>query len=1175
MTAAPELTGELRKLVLEVEDDLRERLSDESERLTAWTDEHNAALDAARTSASWESWRDERITQSAVAWVLTTVFVRFCEDNRLISHVWITGTGGRAQEALDAELDYFRRFPEDSHREWTLQAVEHLKSLPATAGLVEEHSPLWQVQPSGRMAQKVLDFWRETGPDGKVLRDLADPSWSTRFLGDLYQDLSEHAKKTYALLQTPEFVEEFILDQTLTPALAERPLEGFKLIDPTCGSGHFLLGAFQRMLDAWSGHAPGLDNRTRVQNALDAIHGVDLNPFAVAISRFRLTVAALKADGTSTLEQAPAFDFHLAAGDSLLHGQTQREFAFKGFDADTSVSGFAYATEDLVVLKRLLKPQQYDVVVGNPPYIKISDKRLNAAYRRIYASCMGTYNLTIPFMERFFGLARRGDLNQAPGRVGKITSNAFMRRGYGLRLVENFFPTVDLSHIVDSEGAWIPGHNMDGTPTVILIGKNAMPNSAQVRVVQTMGPRESKDFQNGSGPYWRSILGNIDNAGFTNAWISVKDVSRKTLLTHPWTLSGSGSSELITHLKACGKALSSMTQGEIGRAVRIGADDAFIRPLTPNQQSFVRPFLKGEEVRNYTTDPRNVVLYPYTEGMATRSELEVILWPYRTSLRARSTFQGTMEDAGREWWEFMQHTQSAYSTAFSITFSNIASQNHFAVDCGGNIFSSHAPVIKLQDPAQLEDYAALLGPLGSSTACFWIRTLSQPKGGAADVLWTRTFEITGATVGNMPISSGTSRQLGVELHRLTSEYSACHPENALRDSGTAQPERILHLKATRERILSQLIGLQEEIDWQVYYEFGLVKQNLTAHPVDVPFLSLGHRAFEVALERKDMRTSSEELWLEQTRVQQTRVLPEAWPEPYRKLVEARIQETADNPFLRILEDPQYKRQWDVVAWEHDLKSSVRRWILDVVDNREFWYDFHGRPTPLSIAKLADMVGRRDEVMKATELWLNRKDADMVSVLTELMFDEAVPYLAAQRLTDSGIRRRAAWEETWRLQRLEDSDSSSGPIPVPPPYSKSDFRKASYWQARGKLDVPKERFILYPGAGRATDPTLLLGWAGWHHAEQFLALATIEDQRLDEGADTETVLPLVAGMAELLPWVQQWHQDVDPAYGTSMAAFCAEQLEQRRTALGVTAQHLADWRPVATTRGRRTTTKENA
>ena len=67
--------------------------------------------------------------------------------------------------------------------------------------------------------------------------DLADPSLSTRFLGDLYQDLSQHAKDTYALLQTPVFVEEFILDRTLEPALAEQQLEGFRLIDPACGSG--------------------------------------------------------------------------------------------------------------------------------------------------------------------------------------------------------------------------------------------------------------------------------------------------------------------------------------------------------------------------------------------------------------------------------------------------------------------------------------------------------------------------------------------------------------------------------------------------------------------------------------------------------------------------------------------------------------------------------------------------------------------------------------------------------------------------------------------------------------------------------------------------------------------------------------------------------------------------
>ena len=106
---------------------------------------------------------------------------------------------------------------------------------------------------------RLLDFWRDRTEDGTLVHDLTDPSLSTRFLGDLYQDLSQHAKDTYALLQTPVFVEEFILDRTLEPALKERPLEGFRLIDPTCGSGHFLLGAFARLLDRWHKHAPGLE----------------------------------------------------------------------------------------------------------------------------------------------------------------------------------------------------------------------------------------------------------------------------------------------------------------------------------------------------------------------------------------------------------------------------------------------------------------------------------------------------------------------------------------------------------------------------------------------------------------------------------------------------------------------------------------------------------------------------------------------------------------------------------------------------------------------------------------------------------------------------------------------------------------------------------------------------
>ena len=197
---------------------------------------------------------------------------------------------------------------------------------PATAGLVDDPGDAAHrlaVRPGRHAAAR--SSGASATDDGALVHDFTDPDLDTRFLGDLYQDLSEHAKKTYALLQTPEFVEEFILDRTLEPALAERPLEGFKMIDPACGSGHFLLGAFRRILDRWHAEAPGLGARDRVQKALDAVWGVDINPFAVAIARFRLTVAALQRRRTTTLARRtrPASRIHVLAGDSLWFSHDQ------------------------------------------------------------------------------------------------------------------------------------------------------------------------------------------------------------------------------------------------------------------------------------------------------------------------------------------------------------------------------------------------------------------------------------------------------------------------------------------------------------------------------------------------------------------------------------------------------------------------------------------------------------------------------------------------------------------------------------------------------------------------------------------------------------------------------------------------------------------------------------
>jgi hypothetical protein len=1170
------LTTARQRVVLDLEGDLRKRVEDDPELLAEWTMAHAQAINRGRTAASWVTWRDDRVTQAAAGWVLTTVFIRFCEDNGLVRPVWIAGPERRRQEALDAQLDFFRSHPLDTDREWLQQAVNHLARLPATAELVGPHAALHLVSPSGNAATALMTFWRQRDDNRALVYDFTDPGLSTRFLGDLYQELSAYAKATFALLQTPVFVEEFILDRTLEPALAERPLEGFQLIDPTCGSGHFLLGAFARLLDRWQKHAPAMEPQSLVQQALDAIHGVDLNPFAVAIARFRLTLAALKACGLRSLESAPGFRYHVAVGDSLLHGPGQQTLA-----ADADLSGFAYATEDLDVLQTILAGGRYDVVVGNPPYITVKDKVLNQAYRERYATCKGKYALTVPFMERFFSLAKAGNDEQPAGWVGQITSNSFMKREFGGKLIEDFLTTKDLQLVADTSGAYIPGH---GTPTVILVGRNQRPVGGTVRAVLGVRGEPERPDNPAKGRVWTSIVEHVDDTGWDDEWITVAHLDRQLLARHPWSLSGGGAVALLQAVEAaCERRLGTVAK-RIGVFGIMGADDAMMigSGVLERDQLEVRAtadLVVGDQVRDYRVLETNPTWFPYTEShdllqLAAFPGWERRLWPVRTELGNRATFgKGTYFSDGRPWFEWHQLPKDAAADRRTITFAFVTTHNHFTLDRGGKVFKQSAPVIKLPEGASEEEHLALLGMLNSSTACFWLKQNSHNKGnegyqsGIKSENWERFFEFTGTTLQDYPLPSKLPLARGRRLDALAVEIVIQSPEEAIAHDVPTNSV-LVAARAESARLQALMVAAQEELDWEIYGLYHLVSEDLTYGGDDQPSLALGERAFEIALARRMTAPDEETAWF--TRHGSTPITepPAHWPAAYRDLVLRRLDLIASDPAIRLLEQPEYKRRWAAEPWGNQQESALRGWLLTRLEDRRFWFDGQGRPTPRSVGQLADGVARDAHVVNVLALWEGRPDVPVTESLLRLLADKAVPYLAAYRYKDSGLRKRGVWEETWALQRREDAGERVGPIPVPPKYSSADFRKASYWQARGKLDVPKERFVLYPDAGRDTDPTPLLGWAGWDHAQQSLALSLVIGAREADGWADERLIPLVAGLAELQPWVEQWHADVDPAFGVSLAAFCREQLDQRAAQVRKSMDELAGWRPEPSTRGRK-------
>ncbi|WP_233266761.1 BREX-2 system adenine-specific DNA-methyltransferase PglX [Tomitella fengzijianii] len=1183
-TAPPDLVPALRRQLAELEDDLRARVEgsdvvDAQEGVReAWQAEYDAALKAERTADSWQAWRDERVTQAAVAWILLTVFARYCEDNRLVTTVWIAGPDADArQQALDARGAYFRAHPERTDRDWLVEIIEHFARHAATKGLVDEYSPIHQVAPSGDAARGLLEFWWERDDQG-------DPRWQftgvdTRFLGDVYQDLSEYAKKKYALLQTPVFVEEFILGQTLTPALKQRAdegtgLEGFTIIDPTCGSGHFLLGAFHTLLERWQSEAPALDPRVLVQKALDCVYGVDVNPFAVAIARFRLIVAALAASGDRSIEKLIDVQLNLAAGDSLLWGA--RSQALEGILDGTGVAT-PYSTEDAERLRAILQ-REHSVVVGNPPYVSVKDRALRDMYRRHYSSCHGKYVLTVPFMELFFDLARSASNGDA-GWVGQITSNSFMKREFGVKLIEEFLSTKDLTEVIDTAGAYIPGH---GTPTVIMVGRNRHPKTVTVRAALGIRGEPGRPDDPANGVVWSSIVDHIDEPGFEDSWISVEDLDRARLRTHPWSLTGGGAVALVEKIQPPSCVQLETRAESVGITAFTLEDEVFIQPeqaaVRSVDQHFLRPMVAGDEIRDWEELPHEIAIWPYDSKFKIVPNGEIyrtlrFMWPYRSGLAQNKMFGGvTKVQSGLAWYEFGRLTASKLRTPLSITFAEVATHNHFVLDRGGKVFKQTAPVIKLPEGASVDEHLQLLGVLNSSVACFWLKQNCFNKGnggiggGIGDEDWEPRYQYNGTTLKDFPLPSSFPLERARTLDALAQQLAEVSPDAVVRNGAPARAA-LDAAHREHERIRGLMIAHQEELDWECYRLYGLLGEDLT-YGAELPGVALGERSFEIALARA-VETGEHTAWFERHGSTPTTTIAQHLPADYRALMQRRLDVIVENKNIRLLEKPEHKRRWAIEPWDKRVTAALRDWLLDRVEGKSLWFDADGYAMPRSVAQLADILDRDADFRRVLRMWAGNTEVATGAALEKLLADEAVPYLAALRYKPSGLIKREAWEHTWDLQRREDAgEALDAPIPVPPKYTTADFRKQSYWSHRGKLDLPKERFIAFPSAGRDTDPTPLLGWAGWDHAQQALALAGLVGERIDDGWEADKLVPMLAGLHELAPWVRQWHGEIDPEFGESVADTIDEELRSRCAQLGVTTDDLTTWRLPKETRGRK-------
>lgn len=1100
---------------------------------------HEAERAARRTADPLEVWERHFVTQVAASWLLSCVFVRTLEDRGLLGHNRIAGPG-----ATDSQRLFFELAPSLTEREYLLTVFRELSRLPAAGDLFDaRHNPVWMLGPSAELAKKLLALFRGPNADAPGLRFGQS---DTRFLGDLYQDLSADVRERFALLQTPHFVEKYILDRTLEPAITRFGLDETTLIDPTCGSGHFLLGAFERLVDHRLRSEPGLDLREAARRAIDAVYGADINPYAVAIARFRLTLAFLEKAGYARLADAPALPLHLVVADSLLHN-SQHAQAKLGEVTGQSMSawgGAQFALEDEAAARDVLC-RRFAAVVGNPPFIAVSDPVLRERYRENYVAAAGKYTLSAPFVERFFQLARPA------GLVGLLNSNAFLRRAFGKALIQEYLPTVNITQIINSAGAYIG----PSVQLVILFGTHEAPNGDEITCVLSKRGEPSVPDHPENGLVWRSIVEHDLDVGFENDFISVARVSRATLERHPWSLGGGGAAELKERLEERAACRLSDLAAHIGIAAVTGEDDVYLLPASAAARLGIertRVMVIGEEIRDWAVADSQVCLFPYDDDLQLEPidrfpKMAQLLWRVRGVISRRKRFGTPMLERGLTWYELQELYVEKLRTPLAITFAEVASHNHFVLDRGGSLFKQTAPVIKLKESADERDHLALLAYLNSATACFWLKQVAHQFGTSSHDIdkvkgrpETNRFSFSAGTIGPLPVPAlDTAAKerlaaLAEEALRLAAARSSLARRCA--DLVRSTTVDLAAIRAEDDHHRARLVVLQEEIDWEVYACFRLVERGDGNRVERAP---AGLRPF--------LRASVHEAWRER-----------------REQIDAR-------PDVALIEDAVYKRAWLGLqgvfghsrrSIDQELNDALQERARTVVEETltRLPATVISRKALLERARLGPGV---DALFRLTEE-LATVDVPVVCVA------EAVPFLAAYRHTEAGLEKRSEWERAWDLQRAEDRGEKVPPLDPPPKYDQKDYRDATCWRLRGKLDVPKERFISYPGCESDEDKEPVYGWAGWNHLQQAQALAALYQKRkTEETWGKERLTPILAGLLELIPWVKQWHNEPSADFGgLRLGDYFETFLDGECHALGLTRGDVRAWRPAEKAKGKK-------
>jgi type I restriction-modification system DNA methylase subunit len=640
---------------------------------------------------------------------------------------------------------------------------------------------------------------------GKVIRLTAS--------GNAKVEEKPEVRKAGGVYYTPTFIVSTIVINTLgklllglTPKEAAR----LKILDPACGSGTFLLGAYQYLLDwhlnwylnndfeKWSKGKNAvlvqskdswkLSVEKKKEILLNNIYGVDIDPQAVEVTKLSLLLKVIEDPGQlSYLDERilPDLGRNIQCGNSLIGPDYWDGQLIVEDEERARVNAFDWKA----AFPEVFAQGGFDVVVGNPPYVRQESlSEFKEYFRKHYRVFSSTADLYAYFIE----LALR--LTKPNGKFSFIVSSKFVRSGYGEQLrkfipsnskIEQFWDFGDLPVF---EGATV-------YPCVFVLEKELDSrkqdeNKIIVCNIQTL------DFEN------------LDKYVEQNSF----EVSQLNLKSGEWQLHPTTHNELLKKIFNSGKSLKEYCGKEPYFGVKTGLNEVFIVPdekvsfvVKDNKQerSIFLPYLRGRNVHRYYYEHTGENLL-FSDGITETSHPNVMAYmkEHRAALEARTDIQGTT----KKWYELRPCKYYDLLRKPKIIYASVAQNGNFVLDEEGTFVDKTCYFIPTDDKY-------LLGLLNSKLLFYYFSHIAvQRRGGY--------FEYLTIYVSQLPI------------HPINFSDPA---EKAQHDKMVSLVERMLalhkSLKSTHnpqeaDRLTREVESVDKAIDGLVYGLYGLSEEEI-------------------------------------------------------------------------------------------------------------------------------------------------------------------------------------------------------------------------------------------------------------------------------------------------------------------------------------------------------------